>query len=146
MCSGSKMKFIALTILTLLMLGCDQIAEYEDVSHLPEIKDEVGRQYKYNEPMHLSGVNLPPGYGKEVDVYTISSPNPGWSGPELISRETLSAGQVFTVKSFLKCTNCGASEIFSELEIELLNVSLSSIKKVTMHADYFASQYVSKVE
>ncbi len=56
--------------------------------------------------MHLSGVNAPPGYEKTVDYYVLNPTSPGWSGPELITRDTLPQGTLIKVESVHRCTNC----------------------------------------
>ncbi len=90
-------------IVLVLLLGCGIPATYTDVSNHPDFEWLVGRRFRLVEAMNISGVNLPPGYGEEIDVYFIDPTNLNWSGPELITRNTLEAGTVLTVQSVVEC-------------------------------------------
>jgi hypothetical protein len=96
--------------------------------------------------MYLSGVNLPPGYGEEVDIYTIGPLKPSWSGPELISRKTLNEGQEFTIESFVKCTNCWKKSRYTDAYISLPNVPVEKNKKIKVPIKYLTIVYVSETQ
>jgi hypothetical protein len=73
-------------VLTLLLLtGCIAYDKHVDKLYGFSVNDE----YTLLEDMYISGINLPPGYGNDVNIYTIELTQPSWGGPELISRETL---------------------------------------------------------
>ena len=86
--------------------GCNTAAKFEEVSADAAYHSYVGAVYELEVPMHLSGVNAPPGYEKTVDYYVLNPVSPSWSGRELITRETLPAGTVLEVESVHRCTNC----------------------------------------
>jgi hypothetical protein len=96
-----------LLILGILALaGCNTAQEFEDVSSQSAYRAYVGSEYALKVEMHLSGVNAPPGYEKSVDYYVVNPSVPSWSGPELITRDTLPVGTVLRVESVHRCTNC----------------------------------------
>jgi hypothetical protein len=90
----------------LAVAGCDTAQEFEDVSSASTYQAYIGVSYASKVEMHLSGVNAPPGYEKSVDYYVVKPSAPSWSGPELISRETLPVGTVLRVESVHRCKNC----------------------------------------
>lgn len=90
--------------------GCWAL-KYADVSDSPDYRDEVGNRYVSIGTMRISGVNLPPGYGPEIDYYHLEPTlDWDWNGPERISRETLPVGTMVTVESIWRCTNCPFEE------------------------------------
>lgn len=95
-----------LALAVLLCEGCSGPVAFQDVSTDPGYHPYVGAAYELKVPMHLSGVNAPPGYAKRVDYYTVNPASPSWSGPELITRETLPPGTTVSVASVRRCTNC----------------------------------------
>ena len=105
------MKSIRLLIWPLLIAafgvgGCNTPAKFADVSSDPAYRSHVGAVYVLKVAMHISGVNAPPGYEKTVDYYVINPISPSWSGPELITRDSLPAGTEIKVESVRRCTNC----------------------------------------
>ena len=96
-------KALALIIAVAPLLGCETRANYTDISDHPDFKQLVGKRYRLVEAMYIYGVNLPPGYGEEIQVYSIGPTNPGWGGRELITRDTLEEGTLLTVQSVKKC-------------------------------------------
>lgn len=113
------MKHTPLLVLSLLaaglsmVCGCSTPQKFEDVSSRPGYHAFIGAKYELQVAMHLSGVNAPPGYEKTVDYYVIDPTSPSWSGPELITRETLPPGTEITVESVRRCTNCPFEDVVS---------------------------------
>ncbi len=102
-----KIPVTILAALGLLAAGCTSVqSRYEAVSSQPEYEDIVGSEYTFRAEMHLSGVNAPPGYEPTVDYYVVKPAAPSWSGPELITRETLPVGTIARVEAVERCTNC----------------------------------------
>lgn len=95
---------IVVVACTLLLIACR--AKYESISNDPEFSKYVGLKYKLKSDMDYSGVDLPPGYSNEIGIYVISSRDPGWDGPEVVTRDTLPTGSVITVNEVEECTNC----------------------------------------
>ena len=90
--------------MSLILVGCK--ATYQDISEDVEVAHYVGEKYELLSDMDFSGVNAPPGYSDEINYYVISSRDPGWSGPEVITRETLAKGTIITIRNVSECTNC----------------------------------------
>ena len=86
--------------------GCNTPAKFEEVSSEVPYRAYIGAIYALEVPMHLSGVHAPPGYGKSVDYYVINPTSPSWSGPELVTRDTLPKGTQLEIASVHRCTNC----------------------------------------
>ena len=95
---------ILLLITFIFLAGCTK--EYSDVSDKQQYKHLLNNIYALTTEMHISGVNLPSGYGKEINIYLIERTSPSWSGPELISRDVLKINTMLKVKSIRECTNC----------------------------------------
>ena len=113
------MKTTSLLVCSLLsaalctVCGCNTPQKFEDVSSRPAYRAYIGAKYELQVAMHISGVNAPPGYEKTVDYYVINPTTPSWSGPELISRDTLAPGTEIMVDSVRRCTNCPFEEVVS---------------------------------
>ena len=75
--------------------------------------------------MYISGINLPPGYGKDINIYSIHSIDPTWDGPELINRDTLRPGTILKILSIRRSTNFA---IFNDKKVEAI-VSVEPYKK-----------------
>src|SRR5690606_569787 len=99
-----RLTFIKIAFLGVALSGCK--ATYKDVSMEEGFSQYIGKEYILKSDMDFSGVNAPPGYSDEISCYVISSRDPGWSGPEVITRETLTKGSVFTIRKVMECINC----------------------------------------
>ena len=93
-------------LLSIFITGCDIAAQHEDVSNNFKYKELINSSYELTDYMNISGVNLPPGYGKDINIYTIDPTSPSWSGPELITRDKLPVSTILTIQSIRECTNC----------------------------------------
>jgi hypothetical protein len=93
--------------------------------------------------MLISGINLPPGYGQEINVYKISSVNPTWTGPEIISRHTLPKGTVIAIKSIKKCRNCFKRTVVATVEI--LDYSKYTLVPIEFDLEYIRKKYVERL-
>ena len=102
----------AATVL-LLLAGCG-MSEYEDITANTSHSQLIGQRLEARSQLYIHAVTLDPNYAKRVDLYSVTPP-PGFSGPELIYRDTLPAGTGFKVLSVRRCTNCPFEE-----RIELL--------------------------
>ena len=92
----------ALLVFAILAFGflSNCALKYMDVSDKPEYASLLNSRYSLQAEMYLYGVNLPPGYGKDINVYDISPT--GLSGPEILSEEVLKPGTVLEVQSIRK--------------------------------------------
>lgn len=144
-----KMKPISTLILLLAVLlsvcGCSTPQRFADVSSSPTYRAYVGRTYRLKVPMHISGVNAPPGYQKTVDSYVVTPTSPGWSGPELITRHTLAAGTEVTVKSVRRCINCLYAEVV-DAEIRISGYMTEFTRPIHVGVKYLTPDYATKRE
>ena len=92
---------LALVIALAIPLGCGPI-KFTDVSDHPDFVGLVGMRCRLIEPMTIRGLNLPPGYCQEIQIYVIyPASGPGMGGPEFIGEDTLEVGTVLTVQSVI---------------------------------------------
>jgi hypothetical protein len=128
-----------------LLCGC--VLEYEDVSEEPEYSSLLNTCYSLNTEMRIYGVNLPPGYGKDINVYIINPMHLMWSGPELITKDTLKSGTILEVQSIRKSIN---SVLFEGKKVQAV-VTVKPYTKavnvpVVIDLEYIQStNYVSKL-
>ncbi|MHB8791307.1 MAG: hypothetical protein ACYDBT_15670 [Desulfobulbaceae bacterium] len=128
-------------IFLLLLSGC--VANYQDMSGHPGYAHLISTSYTTKEDMYITGINLPPGYGKNINVYLITPTNNIAIGPEVITRVILNKGTDFTIRGIKNCTNCLEKEVIAI-------VSLGSYVKevdvpVEISLNYIKPKYVSKI-
>ena len=113
------MRFLNLNLLflALILTGC-QIKRI-DVSDNAKYVSLVNTRYLLNNDMQLYGINLPPGYGDEINVFVILPMGPGPSGPEVISKETLVSKNELKIISVIESVNHlpGFKEIEAIVEV-----------------------------
>lgn len=86
-----------------LLCGC--MLKFEDVSEESEYVPLLSTRYSLMEDMRIQGVNLGPGYGKDIHVYMI---DPVWlkiTGPEIITEDILNSGTILEVRSVQRSIN-----------------------------------------
>ena len=118
--------------------------KFEDVSSSPTYRAYVGT-YRLKVSMHISGVNAPPGYQKTVDYYDVNPTSPSWSGPELITRDTLAAGTEITVKSVRRCINCPFEEVV-DAEIHIHGYTTEFTRPIHVGVKYLSPDFAVKLE
>lgn len=134
---------LGLLLAAALLGGCNTPQRHEDVSTSPAFRAYVGATYRLKVPMHLSGVNAPPGYGKTVDYYVVNPTTPGWRGPELITRHTLPAGTEVTVRSVRRCVNCPFDEVV-QAEIRISGHATEFVRPIHINLRYLAPEFAAK--
>ncbi len=138
---------------TLLMLsaallgvcGCSTPQRFQDVSSSSAYRAYVGAAYLLKVPMHISGVNAPPGFRKTVDYYVVNPTSPSWSGPELITRDTLAAGTEVTVTAVRRCINCLFEEVI-DAEIRVSGYGTEFTRPIYVDMKYPTSDFATKRE
>ena len=146
-----KMKNFRLLIWSLFIpsvlsfCGCDTPAKFKEVSSDAAYHSYVGAVYVLEVPMHLSGVNAPPGYEKTVDYYVLNPASPSWSGPELITRDTLPQGTLIEVESVHRCINC----IFDfgdrlEAKIRIPNIRMQFDRPIKIPLEFLDPRFARK--
>ena len=125
--------------------GCSTPQRFQDVSSSPDYRTYVGATYLLKVPMHISGVNAPPGYQKTVDYYVVNPTSPSWSGPELITRDTLAAGTEVTVTAVRRCINCPFDEVV-DAEIRISGYVTEFTRPIHLGVKYLAPNFATKRE
>ncbi len=121
--------------------GCSIPAKFQDVSEDKAFSAYVGAQYTLKAPMHLSGVNLPPGYRQVIDVYSIHPTSPNWSGPELITRDILPAGTRLIVESVHRCTNCIFEKERFEARVKIVDYTPAIDRPIKISLKYLSAEF-----
>ena len=95
----------ALLVFAILAFGflSNCALKYTDAIGEPEYASLLNSRYSLLAEMFISGVNLPPGYGKDIGVYDISPT--GLSGPEILSEEVLKPGTILEIQGIRKSLN-----------------------------------------
>mgnify|MGYP003600503293 CR=1 FL=1 len=96
---------IAIPLFAILMSGMlsSCALKYTDVSGEPEYASLLNGRYSLLTEMTIFGVNLPPGYGKDINVYDIYPTR--LSGPEIRSEEVLKPGTILEIQGIRKSIN-----------------------------------------
>ena len=105
--------------LAALLSGC--VLKYEDVSDDSQYEPLVNNRYVLSTNMFIYGVNLPPGYGVDINQYFIlPSHPPQVSGREYISKEVLGKGVTLKVQGIKRSINHlpGFQEIDAIIEVK----------------------------
>ena len=132
-------------LLVLLLTGC--VLEFEDVSQELEYAPYIGRSYSLNTKMLIYGVNLPPGYGEDVNVYIITPDVPGMTGPEIITKEHLKSGENLTIQSIRRSTNHLPRSQDIDAIVEIQSYKKSTDVPVVIDLSYIQStNYMQRVD
>ena len=132
-------------LLVLLLTGC--VLEFEDVSQELEYAPYIGRSYSLNTKMLIYGVNLPPGYGKDINEYVITPNIPGMTGPEIITKEYLKSGEMLKIQSIRRSTNHLPGNQEVEAVVEIQSYKKSTDVPVVIDLSYIQStNYMQRVE
>ncbi|MDP5210238.1 hypothetical protein [Microbulbifer sp. 2205BS26-8] len=122
-----------LLIIIFFLVGCE--SKYTDISFSKEYSKIVGNKYRVKGELMLHGLTLGKNYGEKIDIYSVTE-SPGFSGPEVINRKTLSAGSVIEVIGARRCDNCFPSQV--EFNIKLMSKNLTPEAPIWL-ADYSVS-------
>ena len=94
-----KTNFLSLLLILILILpGCAAI-KYTDISDNEIYRHLVGKMYELKKAMAVTGINFPPGYGPEINIYHLEPHPINWSGPELISNQLIAPGTYISILS-----------------------------------------------
>jgi len=137
--------FLAVCLFTLL---CGCMLKYEDVSKEPEYTPLLNTCYSLRTDMLIYGVNLDPGYGKDIDIYEIVPMSMRTRGPEIIMEDTLNTGTILEVQSVKRSINSVLFEGKNIQAVVRVNPYAKSVNvPVVIDLKYIQStNYVSKLE
>lgn len=140
-----KRLFYFSLLLVLVLTGC--VLEFEDVSKDSEYAPYIGSSYSLSTKMLIYGVNLPPGYGEDVNVYIITPDIPGMTGPEIITKEHLNSGETLTIQSVRRSTNHLPGNQDTDAIVEIESYKKSADVPVVIDLGYIQStNYMRRVE
>jgi len=135
-------------IACLFTLLCGCMLKFEDVSKEPEYTPLLNTSYSLRTNMLICGVNLEPGYGKDINIYIIDPMSLRTTGPEMITEDILKSGTILEVKSVQRSIN---SVLFEGKVVEAV-VSVKPYAKavevpIVIDLKYLQStNYMSKLE
>lgn len=139
------MKRLLLVFLSSCISLCGCKLKYEDISKDPEYASLLNTSYSLTANMLIYGVDLPPGYGRGIDIYTIKPKGIKITGREIITEEILEIGTVIVVQGVRRSTNHfpGFQSIDVEVEVSLYEDSV--IVPIVMDIKYLKStKYMRK--
>ena len=96
-------KYLFTLFFCTLLCGCR--LEYKDISEDPEYVSLIGTSYSLTTNMYIYGVDLPPEYGKGIDVYIIKPMDIKITGREIITEEILELETIIDVQGVRKSIN-----------------------------------------
>jgi len=99
-----SLRVIILISLIFSLSGC-LITEWEDVIAESEYKNIIGTQLKTKVGFAIHGVTMEPNYEKILHHYALMK-SPGFSGPEVLSKEKISIGTSFKLVKVIRCIDC----------------------------------------
>ena len=139
------MKTQSVLLLSLFFLfGCRIV--YKDISNEPQFSPLIGAKYIVKEKMFIYGINLPPGYGKEIEAYDVRPISVGGiSGPEVITEGILERGEVLVIKSINRSKNLISPAI--EAIVTLQSYDTQEGIPIFIHLHYLQSKkYAEKMD
>jgi|GEM_PF-2507047 len=100
------MNLKALIVISLIFLlsGC-LITEWEDVSADSEFKSIIGIELKTKVGFTIHGVTMESNYENILHHYSLMK-SPGFSGPEVLSKEKVLIGTSFKLIKVIRCIDC----------------------------------------
>ena len=99
--------------LLIILTGCQ--AEYKDISDNEENRGVIQQRFETLQVLKVHGVALEK-HGKNIDGYTITK-EPGFAGPEVITKRDFPIGSIIQISKVLMCTNCLPSSVEFELNV-----------------------------
>jgi len=116
--------------------------KYKDVSDNPKYAPLLHSRYSLQKDMYLFGVNLPPGYGKDINVYDI------WptrlSGPEILSEEVLKPGTILEIQGTRKSIHHFPGDPSVEALVKIVAFEPSTNVPITISLEDLQSSNLAK--
>jgi hypothetical protein len=103
-----------------------------DVSAAPEYANVIGKRFRTQQDLVAIGYTMDRNYKKQVDYITLV-PLPGFSGPEVVTKERLQQGAVLEVMGVLKADSLLISRI--EYVVRRRDVATASSAPITVKVD-----------
>ena len=134
----------ALLVFAILAFGflSNCALKYEDASNKPEYAPLLNSRYSLQTEMNLYGVNLPPGYGKDIHVYDIYPMR--HSGPEIISEKVLEPGTVLEVQGVRRSMNHIPGDPSVEALVKIIGFEPATNVPITISLEDLQSTTLAK--
>ena len=115
-----RRRHLLLIVMSLTLVTACWESHWEDVSQEASHSALLGKQFRPKRTLEVLGITRDPYYKPPVDYYFIPIP-PGFAGPEVLERRTLSGNVLLEVVGVRRCTNCWGwgAEATTELEVLL---------------------------
>lgn len=110
----SLAEIVLIAVCYFSIVSCGQ-ASLEDCSLEPQFSIAIGKSFSTKEDLLAFGITADANYKKRVD-YIILIPEPGVSGPEVVTKEVLKKGTVVRVVRVLKTTGFALRKIIFIVE------------------------------
>jgi hypothetical protein len=85
-------------VIFVLIAGC--VGKFEDVTSRPQFSTTIGSSFETRSDLLAIGVSMEQNYGSTVDIVYLV-PEPGFGGPEVLTREKITLGSKVTVTGAL---------------------------------------------
>lgn len=121
---------------------------YKDVSSDPKYAPLLNSRYSLQTEMNILGVNLPPGYGKDIDVYDICPKQKRRPhGPEIRSENVLEPGTVLEVQGVRRSINHIPGDLSVEALVKLVPSKTATNVPITISLkDLQSTNYAKRME
>ena len=134
-------KALIILFMTFSLSGC-LITEWEDVSSESEFSQIIGTELKTKVKFIIHGVTMEPNYEEILHHYALMEA-PGFSGPEVLSRNKVQIGTKFKLVKVIRCVDCTFKKEKIVLELVSSNkfldapITYSYDRYIKMQTEYF---------
>lgn len=137
-------KLFLLLFFCILFCGCK--LKYKDISKYPEYASLLNSSYSLTTNMLIYGVNLPSGYGKEINIYIIKPMSIRITGREIITEEILESGTVINIQGVRKSINHFPGFQSIEVLVGASPYEKSAVAPIVMDLKYLESTKYMEVK
>jgi hypothetical protein len=134
-------RVLFIVLITFLLSSC-LITEWEDVSTENQYKSIIGTQLTTKVKFIIHGVTMEPNYEEILHHYALMEA-PGFSGPEVLSREEIPIGTKFNLVKVIRCVDCTFKrekivlEFISGDKYQDAQITYSYDRYLEMKSEYF---------
>ena len=128
-------KIISLIFISILLNGC--LAEFKDISNSKEYAPYIGVEYKTTKDLLIFGYTLKLEKDKKLDGFAIYEAPGIASGPEILSKEILPKGTVFSIIKIQQCSNCYPLPAYIQFLIKFRDLKKYDNYKVSFEEGIF---------
>ena len=126
---------IFLIFISFLLCGC--LAEFEDISNNKEYARYIYVEYETTKDLLIFGYTLKLEKDKKLDGFIIYEAPGVASGPEILSKEILPKGTVFSIIKIQRCSNCFPLPAYIQFLIKFRDLKKYDDYKVSFEEGIF---------